>query len=313
MVATAEQLAALDASHQEQQLKNASGVASLILAYWALVRKDDIAGTGGEWLDKSTDAVVAGWRKSIDLSLAYTTTVRRLQAPRAAAPELPRIEIPNRMRDVSVIANEPRLLVPNYEQIRKSLAYTGLKGAVVGLQKTPQDIKPLAGDDTPMSPADRNLMDATNRLLAKRRQEAFEKAGAAATGAALRHVFNGGREAVKKAIKLDARVARGYVRVARIGCCYFCAMLASRGPVYGKDSFDESDPRFLGDEGTKHKVHDFCRCALRPVYTSSAMEWPNNSLDYDELWRRSTRDVSGSAKVRKFRAAYEASLRTTPV
>lgn len=78
-----------------------------------------------------------------------------------------------------------------------------------------------------------------------------------------RHVANVGRDLIED-VALTDRACRGHVRVTDGDPCYFCAMLASRGPVYEDDSFDESDPRFEGPGN--HKVHDGCGCLLVPVY-----------------------------------------------
>jgi hypothetical protein len=61
-------------------------------------------------------------------------------------------------------------------------------------------------------------------------------------------------------------------------------MLASRGldgGIYLRDSFDLSDPRFVGD-GTA-KVHDHCGCSLKPVYTRGDAILADNQK-YVDMW-----------------------------
>lgn len=157
------------------------------------------------------------------------------------------------------------------EQARRSLAYLGVFGLTERIRKG-------------VDPA-----------------EAFSKAQAEAAGAAVRHVANGGREVILDAVQKDRR-AVGWQRVTRVNPCYFCAMLASRGPVYKEDSFDESDPRFEGGIG-EHKVHDACKCFLVPVY-SRTTEMPGPAKRFQDLWNETTGDVFGKDKVRAFRRAY---------
>lgn len=113
-----------------------------------------------------------------------------------------------------------------------------------------------------------------------------QKLNANAARAAQRHVQNGARETLDDVATRDRRVV-GYMRVTDASPCWFCAMLASRGPVYQGDSFEESNARFNGPGD--QKVHDSCGCMIIPMY--SRMESPEElqSLtryrEYDRLWR----------------------------
>lgn len=99
--------------------------------------------------------------------------------------------------------------------------------------------------------------------------------------AAQRHVANVGRSVLEDTVETD-RACRGWVRVTDNDPCYFCAMLASRGPVYEDDSFDESDPRFHGPGD--HKVHDGCACLLVPVYGAAPILAQTRM--YEKRWIR---------------------------
>lgn len=133
--------------------------------------------------------------------------------------------------------------------------------------------------------------------------ELLERRGQAAGAAALRHVQNGGRDTVAAGVDRDRR-ALGHVRVTRGNCCYFCAMLASRGPKYKDDSFEASDARFTGPG--EHKVHDKCFCSLEPVYHRST-SWPGRAREFEDLWMRVKKDNAGSEvdMLLAFRRAYE--------
>jgi hypothetical protein len=114
------------------------------------------------------------------------------------------------------------------------------------------------------------------------------------TGAGVKFALNGGRGEVQQLVISDARErirnrqTIGWARFTEdsdTGPCYFCALLASRGAKYlDATSFDVSSNRirepvpedrrrgnarttrraFLGDGVAK--VHDHCKCSLRPVY-----------------------------------------------
>lgn len=134
-------------------------------------------------------------------------------------------------------------------------------------------------------------------------EEAVTASATAAAGAGVRHALNGGRSYYERAIRAD-RLALAWYRVTKPGCCYFCAMLASRGAVYREDSFAESDPRFIGDEG-EEKVHDHCVCTLQAIWRRGD-DTPELNQQFSALWESSTRGYSGQEAVKAFRRAYEA-------
>lgn len=134
--------------------------------------------------------------------------------------------------------------------------------------------------------------------------QAMSDAAAAAAGAASRHALNGGRTTIGRNVARD-RTALAYVRVTREGCCWFCAMLASRGHVYKDYSFDRSDPRFTdGGVPSDVKVHDSCRCTLEPVYHRGS-ELPGRAAEFEALWYDVTESFSGHDKALAFRRAFE--------
>lgn len=129
-------------------------------------------------------------------------------------------------------------------------------------------------------------------------QDAREDATKAITGSVMRHAQNGGRQTLYDNI-LEDPVALGYIRVTRTNPCYFCAMLASRGIVFGVDSFDESDPRFTGTGNAK--VHDSCFCSLKPVYVTDDPLLVDVA-NFEALWLQSDGTALG------FRQMYEGRL-----
>lgn len=117
---------------------------------------------------------------------------------------------------------------------------------------------------------------------------------------AVRIATDGGRNVVQRAVDLD-REALGYARVLNDAPCYFCAMLASRGAVYKANSFQLSNQRFRG-EGVA-KVHDGCRCGLRPVYKrADGMDAIASELS--DQWAANTRGLGGQDAMKAWRRNY---------
>lgn len=112
------------------------------------------------------------------------------------------------------------------------------------------------------------------------------------SGAVGRTVLNGGRETLVAAVKDDRR-ARGWARTGSGSPCAFCAMLISRGPVYGEATGD-------------FEAHDHCACGLEPVFSADEPRSPQAQELFD-LWQTSTADAGNGEgdALRAFRAAVE--------
>ena len=112
------------------------------------------------------------------------------------------------------------------------------------------------------------------------------------SGAAVRQALNGGRGVTDRIMREDRKV-RGFARVTDANPCPFCALLASRGAVFGKGSFIDSDKNWkLNEEAARDvpdgwtnvaKVHNNCRCQLRPVYSTESL-WDAGARHYLEVW-----------------------------
>lgn len=103
--------------------------------------------------------------------------------------------------------------------------------------------------------------------------------------------LDGGRDTIRAGIRRDRRVI-GYQRVTDGNPCYFCAMLASRGPVYRKDSFGNA------------KVHIGCGCSLEPVYSRDT-QWVGQAREYADIYANVTPGANQTV-VAAFRQAYDA-------
>jgi hypothetical protein len=158
----------------------------------------------------------------------------------------------------------------NLEQIRRSLAAVGLGMARQRLDKVQGEA------DTP---AGRQTLERTIKV-------AKGKNTAAVMGAGIRLAQDGARDTVREFVKSNKTV-KGYVRVTAGDdkVCFFCAMLASRID-WKEGSFDDINDEFVGP-GTA-KVHDSCRCHLRPIYSR---ELPDETIEYRRWWA----ELSGEA------------------
>jgi hypothetical protein len=130
--------------------------------------------------------------------------------------------------------------------------------------------------------------------------ENMQKLEIPSQGAAIRHTLDGARDTIDNAVEND-KLVRGFVRITDGDPCFFCAMLASRGPVYSEDSFAESDPRFQGPGD--QKVHDSCQCMIRTVYRGDE-PFPGRAKEFDALWREASR-VNRGDTLGEFRRMYE--------
>lgn len=111
----------------------------------------------------------------------------------------------------------------------------------------------------------------------------------------MRITQNGGREAIAALVEADPK-AVGWARITDGDPCAFCAMLASRGPVYTSAERAGSDWQF----------HNGCGCTVEPVFDVDSWEWPKASKDFEKLWIEVTKGLPpGEDKANAFRRAYE--------
>lgn len=102
------------------------------------------------------------------------------------------------------------------------------------------------------------------------------------SGAVTRHVLNGGRDTLLDAVAVDKK-ALGWARVTDADPCAFCALLASRGPVY------------KSEQSAGFEAHDHCTCAIEPTYQGSA--WPGDSREYRDLYNQAVRDAQAGGEL----------------
>ena len=112
---------------------------------------------------------------------------------------------------------------------------------------------------------------------------ALKRARIQAAGVVTRQVMNAGRNSTIATAQRDDR-ALGSLYVTRedADVCSWCLMLASRGPVFGSDSFTDADRLFVG-RGTA-KSHDHCRCIVKAVFASGS-PLLERSHELEKAWR----------------------------
>lgn len=217
------------------------------------------------------DATAAGWLNlMIDLitgfwSKSVTASLTYYDAFRNAETDFGAFHAAH-LRDV---------VVPNLEQIRASLIATG-----------PAKIK-------------HDTMSGDHPI-----ETIARKAMVTVAGAAGRLVMNGGRDAIDEAVRSDTRSV-GWARVLGPKPCYWCAMLASRGPVYESKSVALVATARSKREGKEY--HDNCMCQAEPVFrTLDKDEWPEHMQDLNKLWAEAKKDTGPRSTINVFRSLFEA-------
>lgn len=177
------------------------------------------------------------------------------------------------------------------DRARSRAAASAYFGRMMSLEAPRSRYVPIPIEETDPNIEDRIRTSlyvmGSSKPRAHERAERFDKAAAVGrtgvAGAALRHALNGGRDQIIEQVK-STPVATGFVRVTANDnkVCWFCAMLASRTD-YKEGSFDKSDPRFRigGNPMANAKVHDNCRCMMRPIFGGDV---PERNKRYEKLW-----------------------------
>ncbi|MEU6725474.1 hypothetical protein ABZ917_17340 [Nonomuraea wenchangensis] len=136
-------------------------------------------------------------------------------------------------------------------------------------------------------------------------EERLAAAEKKAEGGAQKIVADVGRDTITEALEEDDE-ALGWARVTGPNTCAFCALLASRGPVYAseKTAGRDADKRFKG-EG-RYKFHDHCDCTVVPIFAGQQWDPPAYVQEWERLYAESTGGAYGTkAKLAAWRKAYE--------
>lgn len=128
--------------------------------------------------------------------------------------------------------------------------------------------------------------------------QAVDTAAVRMAGSSQYLALEGGRSVMNESIGRDER-ATGYSRVTDNDPCAWCAMLASRGPVY-KTARTAGDPRQGGNS-----YHDACACQAWPAFTLDEPFVGVAEKLYED-WLRETRGRGGKHAVNAFRRWWQA-------
>lgn len=134
------------------------------------------------------------------------------------------------------------------------------------------------------------------------RPAAYNKAFAFMSGAATRHILDGGRQTLIDTASADPH-ALGWSRVTDGSPCAFCALVAGRGPVFHAES------------SADFEAHDGCGCTAEPIYDADA-PWPGRNREFQGMYRTAVKEARADGTLQRgtsndalnaFRRAYEKS------
>lgn len=283
---------------EEHRLAQNALVAAFLarfLAAWPMLDPARLDETTPGWLDVVTRLIRGARQESADLAVDYYRSFREIDNPDIAPATIEPVftgHVPGEYR-----APSRPVLPPRIERVFDGPAPD--QGRLV---------KPRI-DWSEWDKAAETSMRVTGPVGQKQRaktrvrfRDAQDASLVDASGAAARQVRVGERQTLLRTVAEDT-VVQGWIRVTDADPCYFCAMLASRGPVYKRGSFSRSDPRYTGP-GTA-KVHDHCACTVEPVYSTDT-GWPGQSRELQRLWNRHIRGrYSGREAINAWRRLYE--------
>lgn len=260
--------------HSQDQEAIAAELALALYPLWSIQRFTELDRSTPLWLSAALPVVKTSYLQSQRVAAVFSDNVRL--ASLATEDPLPMI-LPNVENPTSVPSSRfsmtPRL----------STTSSGTRTATSSSTRQPSSgLQVVKFDDFPLSDVATSLTIQGNYQIKSDmpapEEEVMYNGLKNSSGAAIRQAMNGGRNAVDNVMKYDRKVI-GYARVTDANPCYFCALLAARGTVYGKGSFIDSDAKFVDNPNGANdvpddyvkiaKVHDHCRCQLRPVYAKS--------------------------------------------
>ena len=298
----------LAAQHQRAQQANQASFLEEFLAAWGLLELANLDLSTPSWLRVIMRLVEAFRGISAELARDFAREYRRLELPDTDI-VVPEIEFYSGPGPEIVFDLGPRARHVPRRRVGRPPSRIPLR---------PNRDGKLVINWRERDPRVEATLRVTGPIEIKRRIQLGEpaararrNAAAQAGGAALRHVADGGRDTMLTVVQND-RAALGWIRVTAADPCAFCAMLASRGITwnrYNKQSFAASDIRFAGDprndDAIAAKVHDRCRCTLRPVWVPNDPAL-DQGREWRDLWNTHIRNrYSGKDAINAWRRLYE--------
>lgn len=291
----------LAVQHQKEQQDIAAKTAAGLSLLWPLLRFDRLDETTPGWLHAVTLQVEPQFRASEQAAFDFVQGTKWAVEPLSDPLKKVDTVFPTRDFQLAMRATGPA---------------TVKRGSKAAFAPPERDSEALFRG-LPPEVQQRNLERVVDDLMAWGKLNS--------TGAAVSQTLNGGRGEVQQLVVVDARkrfTERKVIGWARFtedsenGPCYFCALLASQGAVYlNAKSFDTSNNRvrdankwrkrraFIGDGPAK--VHDHCKCSLRPVYRTED-EMDDRAKYFLNQWKKL--DKSGldtNEQMKQFRREYK--------
>jgi len=280
----------LTEAHRLQQVEIQLLFLREFIPTWRLMNWIKIDEVSQAWL-AAVMPIVAKWRQeSADVAESYYDRYRKVEVPRSSTP-VPAVEFVHapelrghREPDAPVVVN----LGDRRSRTRVRLPQD---------RDTSDWVKPKIDWSKFDDSALKALRGAGPNYLKQQsgrgetEERAMRKGLQIVSGTGTKQVLDGGRETILELIKSDPVINR-YIRVTDGDPCAFCAMLASRGPVY------------LTAESAGFQAHASCACTAEPVASSNAA-WPGQAAYYKRLWRANIEGrYSGQDAINAWRRLY---------
>lgn len=280
----------LAVKHQEEQQKIADKTAAGLALLWGLLQYDKLDETTPGWLHAVTLQVEPQFRASEEAAFNFVQGTKWAIEPLSDPLKKVDTVFPTRDFQLAMRATGPATI----------------KRGTQTAFKPPQSDSEALFRGVPPEVQQANLERLADDLMAWGKLNS--------TGAAVKQTMNGGRGEVQQLVVIDARKrfknrqVTGWARFTEDstnGPCYFCALLASQGAVYlTSKAFNRSNAKFVGDGPAK--VHDHCKCTLRPVYRTED-KWDDRAKNFLSQWQESGKGMNLDYKeqIKQFRRDYK--------
>lgn len=318
----------LTEQHRQEQQRIRAQFLIEFLALWPLLDPTRLDETSPGWI-RAVMAVIRLFReRSAEASAVYFLNFRAFEAPQPARIATPQLALPPGVaRPTAPPAGSPRPSAPSPTRRQPARVPEPIRRqsrpapeVIPDVPNSPVfrfDLDNRVFDPAPRrqvtvhipnidwGPSDRaarvslEVTGPVNQKSKAKRGKPLKVAQAEslaeASGAASRHVLTGGRQSLLTLLQDDPQVV-AWIRVTDGDPCAFCALLASRGPV------------FKSKTTAGFKAHDHCACTAEPVYSRQA-PWAGRAAEFRRLYVQSTSGHSGTDAINAFRRAYEAQQR----
>lgn len=285
----------LTEQHRLDQARLKAEFLALFIDKWPMLNPYDLDRTAPAWVLAVEPIIDAFRERSAQLTEDYYAAFRAAESPEAALEGPPPVitrEQPETFKAPRSRATNPRIR-QNRSNVRKPRIEWGdeKKRTRTSLMVTgPANVK-------------------SKRGRGKSPEEAHREAVVDAGGSAARHVLTGGRDTHLELVDNDPAEPIGWMRVTDGDPCWFCAMLASRGPRYRSE---KSATRVVKPKrkrrGSSRRVgdtyHDNCACVAEPMFSRS-QAWPGKGREWQNLWNEVAKGLSGDEARKAFRREYE--------